>query len=333
MDPDQDVLLACYLALDNRHMAQIIQVVAIGDNAEMAVFGWQVRLGDAMHHFFMAFAIRHEGRHGNEDQAMLFGKLDQIGRTGHVSVFLHDFAADTDRCQARQGAQVCRGFRMSRPHQDPSLAAPQGKDMPRTAEIAGLGSRFGAFLHGIGPFISRNACRRILVVDGNRKRRLMVIRVVDHHGAELQFVHDFRRRRHTDQPAGLLCHKVDIFACAELGGHDQVAFVFPILVVRHQDHFALLDGVDGFLDGVEFEFLHRKLLSLAARAAGLFLRPKASLAGLPFRGHGQNPFCCSNSRVRSPSPSACGFPLPVFPAPGLSIPAAVPKRPARKRSR
>ena len=56
----------CDLALHNRHVAQIVQVVFISDNAEGAVFGRQCCLRYPMHHLFVRFAISHLIGHGDE---------------------------------------------------------------------------------------------------------------------------------------------------------------------------------------------------------------------------------------------------------------------------
>ncbi len=42
-------------------------------------------------------------------------------------------------------------------------------------------------------------------------------------------------------------------------GHDEVALIFPICIIGHNDHSALLDLGDGVGDGVKSHFAHGRL--------------------------------------------------------------------------
>ena len=87
----------------------------------------------------------------------------------------------------------------------------------------------------------------------------MIVRIVGNHSTELQLVHNFSIGRHTDKAPGFLCHKIDGLPGTELGRHDQVAFVFPVLVIGYQHHLPCLDGSDGFFNRVECKVFHHLL--------------------------------------------------------------------------
>ena len=207
----------------------------------------------------MLFAVRHQRGHRYEHQIVFLRELNQLWRAHHMAVFIHNLATDAYRCQARQPAQVRGGFRVPGPHQHPAFPAAQREHMARPPEIHSLGAGFRYLFHGVSPLISRNARRGIHVIDGNGKGRFMIVRIVGNHSAELQLVHDFGIGRHTDEAPGFLCHKIDGLPGTELGRHDQVAFVFPVLVIGYQHHLPCLDGSDGFFNRVECKVFHHLL--------------------------------------------------------------------------
>ena len=252
----QHVLLACHITLDNRHMAQIIEVIFISNNTEVAVLRRQRSLCSTMHHLLMRLAVSHKVSHRDEHQLMLLGKLNQLRRACHMAVIAHNLAADTNRTQACQLAQIHSGFGMTGAHQHAALTRTQRKHMTGTTEIARLHALLSTFLHRIRTLIGRNARRRIHMVDRNGKSSLVIIRILAHHSAELQLVHDFALSRHADEAACLLRHEVDSLRRAKLGSHNQVALVFSVLVVGNEHHLACLDGSDGFFNSIILEFFH-----------------------------------------------------------------------------
>ena len=88
------------------------------------------------------------------------------------------------------------------------------------------------------------------------KRRFVIIGVLRHHRSKLQLVHDLGRRRHTNQAAGIFCHKVYCLGGAQLGRHNQVAFVLSVLIVSHQNHFTGLYRLDSLVNCIEFKIFH-----------------------------------------------------------------------------
>ncbi|MNP69959.1 hypothetical protein D3C76_1661250 [compost metagenome] len=54
-----------------------------------------------------------------------------------------------------------------------------------------------------------------------------------------------------DQAARFTGHEADGLGAATVGGQQQVAFVFPVLVVHQEHHLALAVVFDDFFDAVE----------------------------------------------------------------------------------
>ena len=62
----------------------------------------------------------------------------------------------------------------------------------------------------------------------------------------------FLAEREADQAAAMAGHEVDRFGRHLLGGDRQVAFILAILVVHQDDHLALTEVFENFLDCVQF---------------------------------------------------------------------------------
>jgi hypothetical protein len=67
----------------------------------------------------------------------------------------------------------------------------------------------------------------------------------------LQLVQPTARQRYANQAAGLAAHEVDRFRRYHLGRHHQIAFVFAILVIEHDDHSAGSNVGDRLVDPIE----------------------------------------------------------------------------------
>lgn len=55
----------------------------------------------------------------------------------------------------------------------------------------------------------------------------------------------------TDQSAGVKDHLIDRLGGGFFGCHDEIAFVFPVLVVRHNDHTSGRDVLNRFGDWIK----------------------------------------------------------------------------------
>ena len=117
--------------------------------------------------------------------------------------------------------------------------------MSRAAEAGSLGSWVQQLLDSLAAFKSRNTSIRIKGINGNGKSRLMVVRVVHHHLADVQLIKTLAVNRSTDEPLGVFRHEVHVLRGHGSGRHNQVAFVLPVLIIHHYHHLAMLDVLDG----------------------------------------------------------------------------------------
>ncbi len=116
---------------------------------------------------------------------------------------------------------------------------------------------------------------------------------LDHRG-QVELGAALRRQREADQAAAVLGHEVDVLGGGELGRHREVALVLAVLVVADDDHPALAQLLEGFLDRGE-------------RPRGL----SGGVAVAPSRGHLAASLVCVHQNPASASISQ------VSPAPGL----------------
>ena len=96
-----------------------------------------------MDHLFILFAIGYQISHRDERKAKSFSKTGQFWRTGHGSIFAHDFAADSGWGKTGKAAQVRRGFCVPRTAHDAANDTAQGEDMARASEVSRQGLRIG----------------------------------------------------------------------------------------------------------------------------------------------------------------------------------------------
>ena len=98
--------------------------------------------------------------------------------------------------------------------------------MARTAEVFGTGRFFSAFAGRQGAFDSRDARRRVDVVDGNSEGRFVVICIFADHLGQAELMGIFDAHGHADQALAVAGHEVHVFCRAVLGGADEVALRF-----------------------------------------------------------------------------------------------------------
>ena len=95
-----------------------------------------------------------------------------------------------------------------------------------------LSNRFSAVMCGN---TSRHAVERI---NAHREWRTVKRCVgVDHH-VQVEFFEAVGGCGQTDQSASMARHKIDGFRCHLFRRHDEIAFVFPVFIIDHNDDFS-----------------------------------------------------------------------------------------------
>ena len=173
-----------------------------------------------------------------------------------MAVVIHNLAADAYGLQACQLAQINSGFGVTGAHQYTALACAQRENVARTAEVARLCTRLSAFFHGISTLVSGNTGGGINMINRNREGCFVIVGVVRYHSAKLQLIHNLAVCRHADKSACFLSHKVNSLGSAQLGCHNQVAFVFAVLVIGYQYHLTCFNRSDGFINCIILKLFH-----------------------------------------------------------------------------
>ena len=119
----------------------------------------------------------------------------------------------------------------------PPWRARKGKDVSGTSQIAWAGCRINRHLDGLRAVEGRDAGRNTIArIDRFGERGAEVRSILGAHRAEPELVQPLFRHRQADQATAILRHEVDRLRGDHFGGHGQVAFVFAVFIVNHDDH-------------------------------------------------------------------------------------------------
>ena len=216
----------------------------------MPVDGGQFCPCHFFHEVVVIAAVVLEFPDGDKGQTVLFCKVRQLFPTHHGAVVVHDLTAETHLGQSGKTEQVYRSLGVTVPFQNAAGLCLQREHMSRTAEIAGMRRRVCCHACRQTTLYRRNAGSGVDVVDGNGERRFVVVRVVGNHLGQSQPDNVVMAHGHTDQSLCGACHEVDVFRGGELSGADEVALVFPIRIVCHQNALAVPQILQSFFNGV-----------------------------------------------------------------------------------
>ena len=73
---------------------------------------------------------------------------------------------------------------------------------------------------------------------------------------QIQFLAPGNRDGGTQHPPGVLQHEVHLFGGYQLGGNDEIAFVFAVFVINHNDKIAGLEVFYGFFYRIQLNRFH-----------------------------------------------------------------------------
>ena len=252
MDADESGLFAFEIAADERDVLIVVHVASVSDHAEIAEARGKQGLGDAADVAFMLHAVADEIRDGQHFQIVLRAELLELRHASHGAVFIHDFADDAARTEAGDAREVHARFGLAGANEHAAFFGAQGKDVAGASEILRLGLGINRRENGYGAVGGADASSDAGAgVNGFGKGRAMNGRVDGRHERKVQFVATVLGERETDETATVLGHEIDGVRSDLLGGHREVAFVFTIFVVHEDDHAALANVFDGFLDRSE----------------------------------------------------------------------------------
>src|SRR5206468_4006685 len=116
-------------------------------------------------------------------------------------------------------------------------------------EIGGGHLRIDESADGDGAIVGRDARGDAAAcIHADREGRAHRRRVLDHHHAKLQLGQTLAEHRHAHKAARVRDHEVHGLGGDLVGGHDEVAFVFAVLVVDDDEDPTLPDLLDRLYD-------------------------------------------------------------------------------------
>ena len=215
----------------------------------------QPRLGDAMHQALGAEPVLHQVGDRHEGQAEALRDAAELRLPRHGAVGIQDLADDAGRQQAGQPRQVHAGLGLPHALQHATGAGAQRKDVTGAAKVGRLGVGVQRHLDGRGAVGRRNArgdTEAAVGVDAHGERGPHVLGIPLGHLGQAELVAALRGEGEADEPAPVLRHEIDDLGRDELGRADEVAFVFAVGVVRHDDDLPVAEVLDGLVDRSEF---------------------------------------------------------------------------------
>ena len=239
MDTAEDILSVTDLSLDQSDMVLAVQAVDKAVGTEITVFGGKIDFGHLLNQVIMALAIVLELLDAHKSDAPFLCQLFELRSTHHGTVLAHDLAAKTACMKSCQAAQIHCGLSVAVPLQDTVWLCQKREHMAGSAEIL----RFRAFLYNShcchGTLFRGDACGRGDMIDGDRKRCLMVVCVGADHLRDLQTSDIFLGHGHADQAFAVRRHKIDILCGRKLCRTDKIAFVFAVGIIHNENDLAV----------------------------------------------------------------------------------------------
>ena len=227
--------------------------VAIAHRGEFAVLGGQRRLRDALNGALVVAAVVCQLLDGNHGQVMGVSEATQLPEPRHVRgvVLGDDLAQRPHRCLAGQARKIHRCFGMAGALEDATCLRPQRDHVAGPGKGGGGGGAVGKHCDSGRARAGGDAGGACGRVDGDRVGGAVEILVVGHHRRQLERGGALVRHGHADV-AGRVAHREGHeLRCCVLGGEDEVALVFPVLAVHHDNGLTCADGGDGLLDRIQ----------------------------------------------------------------------------------
>ena len=187
----------------------------------------------------MAFAVVLELLDAHEGNAPFLRQLFEFCGAHHGSVFAHDLTAQTAGMKSCQTAQIHSRLSMSVSLQYAVGLCQKREHMTGPAEVLRLRTLLynGHCRHGA--LFCGNAGGSRDVIDGDRKRCLVIVCVGADHLGDLKTSDIFLGHRHADQTLALCRHEIDILGRRKLCGADEISLVFTVGIIHDENDLAV----------------------------------------------------------------------------------------------
>jgi hypothetical protein len=180
---------------------------------------------------------------------MIFGDDFQIGQASHRAVYVHDFADNAGLGEAGHPGKVNGGFGLPRADEHTAVLGAQREHVPRPGEVFGVSVGVGERNGGRCAICNGDTRSAVGDVDGDGEGGLMAGGIAINHHVESKGCEAFCAHRDADEASAVGCHEINGGRGGELGRHNEIAFVFAVLVIYDDDDFAVLDVLDSLFNG------------------------------------------------------------------------------------
>ncbi len=235
-----------------RKVQVVRDAVAVGHQLERTEFGGDLALVHALDGVLIGKPICDQVGDRAHLQPMLAREHFQLRATRHAAVRVEHFHQHTGRFQSGQHRQIAGRFGVAGTGQHATGLGDQREDMPGLAQILWPGIRADCGAHGVRAVVGRNAGGHPFGrFDADSEVGLELRGVVAHHRRQTQLRAALAGQRQAHQPARVGDHEVDVRRLHQLGGHDQIAFVFAVFVIDDDHHASGAQFFDQFRNGRE----------------------------------------------------------------------------------
>src|SRR5439155_9418576 len=174
------------------------------------------------------------------------------------AVVVHHLADHAGGIEAGEAREVDGRLGLPRALQHAARLRLQGEDVTRLHHVVRTRRGVDRHLDRVRAVVRRDAGGHALArLDRDREGGLEAGLVLRGHQVEAELVAALGGQGEADQAAPLLGHEVDRVGGRELRGERQVALVLAVLGVADDDHLAVADVLDRFLDRAERAGAHR----------------------------------------------------------------------------
>ena len=124
--------------------------------------------------------------------------------------------------------------------------------MTRTAKVRWLGIRIGKSLDRRGTVMGRNARRAAFeLIDHDGERSPEHGSVFGSLTREIQFAAARNRKRAAKHATPLVEHEVHLFGSNLFGGDNEIALIFTVFVINHDQELAVLEILNGLFNRIK----------------------------------------------------------------------------------
>ena len=187
---------------------------------------------------------------GADFEAVELGEGDEVRQAGHGTVFVEDFADDAGGEEAGHPRDVDRRLRVAGADQSAAGAGHEGEDVAWGDQVGARGFGVDGGGDGVGAVAGGDAVSQAFAgVDGDGEGGLVLLAVGGGHHREAELFDVAGGHGEADEAAGVAHHEGQGLGGGELGGDDEVALVFAVLVVDEDEHAAGAGFADQLVGG------------------------------------------------------------------------------------